>query len=142
MFFNKHAPLWLCDLECAAFVAVQILCFLRSRFLENQNTYIILSASHFYVLCLPFFFHLTLLLSFFSPLLLYCSLHPIHLTPSPSAPLLFDVSLISPCLSTSVISCIFHCYPHSKHLEIPPKMQRVQFEILRSFIKLILEMIS
>lgn len=59
------------------------------------------------LLCPSSFFFL------FLPLLLYRSPRPIHLTPGPSAPLLFDVSLISPRLSTLVISSIFQRYRRS-----------------------------
>lgn len=50
---------------------------------------------------------------------------PSILLPAPSAPLLFDVSLIPPRLSTLVISSIFQCYPHSlpphlSHFPCPP----------------------
>lgn len=52
---------------------------------------------------------------FFSspPWLLYLCARPIHLTPGPSAPFLFDISLIPPCLSTLVISSIFQHYSHT-----------------------------
>lgn len=53
------------------------------------------------------------------------SLPSILLQAGPSAPLLFDVSLIPPCLSTVVISSIFQCYPqslppHLSHFPCPP----------------------
>lgn len=63
-----------------------------------------------------FFYH-----SFFIAL----SIPSILLPARPSAPLLFDVSLIPPRLSTVVISSIFQCYPHSllphlSHFPCPP----------------------
>lgn len=54
----------------------------------------------------------------------FLSLSPINLTPGPFAPLLFDVSLIPPRLSTLVFSSIFQRYPlsrpHFSHFQCPP----------------------
>lgn len=96
--------------------------------LTSKNTHIILSASHFSVLSRSSFSYLCLHLSFF---FFYHSFFIAHSLPSillqagPSAPLLFDVSLIPPRLSTVVISSIFQCYPqslppHLSHFPCPP----------------------
>lgn len=103
-------------LECAEFIAFQIFMLLLlspPRILISSCQPLTSMSFVSYFSSISVFF-----LPFFLPLLLYRSLHPIHLTPGPSAPLPFDVSLISPCLSTLVISYIFHCFLHSQHLSI------------------------
>ena len=100
-------------------------CFIRSHLQEYSyhpvSLSLLCSLSLILLLSLPpsFFFF------FFLPTLLSLSFCPFHLTPPPSAPLLFDVSLIPPRLSTLVISSIFQCYshslpPHLSHFTCPP----------------------
>lgn len=88
-------------------VSLSLLCPLSLILLQSPPSSFFLSF---------FFYH-----SFFIAL----SIPSILLPARPSAPLLFDVSLIPPRLSTVVISSIFQCYPHSllphlSHFPCPP----------------------
>lgn len=99
-------------------------CFIRSHLREYSYHPVSLS-----LLCpLSLILLLSLPPSFF---FLYHSFFIAHSLPSilllarPSAPLLCDVSVIPPRLSTVVISSIFQCYPHSlpphlSHFPCPP----------------------